>query len=252
MLWYKTWLETRWRFIIGLAILMLSAAGSVLAYPQLMKLLPSADTLPTTGEVGRRIREGVELSRTYRGYIWSQSFGQNLRQMATLFAIVLGSGGPFAHGSELYTLSLPASRYRLLGIRAAAGLAELFVIVLASSLLISLLSPAVGQTFSVGSALVHGLCLFVATATFFSLAVLLSTSFSDIWRPLLIACAVAVVLALCDAVLRSLEPYSIFHVMSGEVYFRTGQLPWLGLLVATAASAAMLYAAAINIARRDF
>jgi ABC-type transport system involved in multi-copper enzyme maturation permease subunit len=252
MLWYKSWLETRWRFIIGLAILMLSAAGSVLAYPQVMKLLPAADTLPTTGEVGRRIREGVELSRNYHGYIWSQSFGQNLMQMATLFAVLLGSGGPFCHGSELYTLSMPASRHRLLGIRAAAGLAELFVIILISSLLIPLLSPAIGQTFGVGSTLVHGLCLFIASATFFSLAVLLSTSFSDMWRPLLIACAVAVVVALCGSVLRSLEPYSIFHLMSGETYFRTGQFPWLGLLMATAASAAMLYGAAINIARRDF
>ena len=30
MLWYKSWLETRWRFLIGLVLLMLSACGTVL------------------------------------------------------------------------------------------------------------------------------------------------------------------------------------------------------------------------------
>ena len=37
MLWYKSWLETRWRFLIGLALLMLSAGGTVLAYPQVVE-----------------------------------------------------------------------------------------------------------------------------------------------------------------------------------------------------------------------
>ena len=29
MLWYKSWLETRWRFLIGFALLTLSAMGCV-------------------------------------------------------------------------------------------------------------------------------------------------------------------------------------------------------------------------------
>jgi hypothetical protein len=40
--------------------------------------------------------------------------------------------------------------------------------------------------------------------------------------------------------------------MTGEVYFRGGGLPWLGLLVSVAVSAALLYAATMNIARQDF
>jgi hypothetical protein len=40
--------------------------------------------------------------------------------------------------------------------------------------------------------------------------------------------------------------------MNGEVYFRTGQLPWIGLLASATASGAMLYGAAATIARRDF
>jgi hypothetical protein len=255
MLWYKSWLETRWRFLIGLALLVLSAAGVVLAYPEVVKLMPLARTIDTSGEIGRRIREAVELQRDYRGYVWSQWFRQNLMQMWTLFAVLLGTGGLLSQtsgGAALFTLSLPASRNRLLGVRAATGFAELLVLAFVPSLLIPLLSPAVGQSYGIGDVFVHGACLFIAGAAFFSLAFLLSTVFSDLWRPLLIAGSVAVVLALCETVVRDLSRYGIFRVMSAEVYFRGGGLPWPGLLASAAVSVAMLYAATRNIARQDF
>jgi len=87
---------------------------------------------------------------------------------------------------------------------------------------------------------------------YFSLAVLLSTVFDDIWRPLLMALCAAFVVVAVEQVFRDALPPSMFHVMSGELYFRTGVVPWQGLIVSAAASAAMLYAAMINGARRDF
>ena len=111
MLWYKSWLETRWRFFIGLALLTLSATGA------------------------------------------------------------------------LFTLSLPVSRNRLIGVRVATGIAELLAMALVSSLVLPVLSPAVGQSYSVGDALIHGACLFIAGTVLFSLAMLLSTVFNDVWRP---------------------------------------------------------------------
>ena len=252
MLWYKSWLETRWRFLIGLGLLMCSAAGIVLTYPKVMKLMPLVPMLDVGGEIGRRIRESAELAREYRGYVWSQAFRQNLAQTGTLFAVLLGTGGLLSGGAALFTLSLPVSRPRVLGIRAAAGLAELLVLMVVPSLLIPLLSPAIGETYSVTNALVHGVCLFIAGATFFSLALLLSTVFNDVWRPLLIALVVAIVLALCEQAFPDLSRYGIFRVMSAEDYFRAGEVPWQGLLVSAAASAAMLYGAAFSIARRDF
>ena len=255
MLWYKSWLETRWRFAIALALLMLSACATVLAYPRVMQLLSAAPRVDASGVIGQQISEQVELARSYRGYVWSQWYRQNLAQLWTFFAVLLASGSVLSRVSgsgTLFTLSLPASRNRLVGVRAVTGLAELLALAFVPSLLIPLLSPAVGQGYSVADALVHGACLFIAGATFFSLAFLLSTVFSDLWRPLLIACSVAVVLSLCGQVFPDVARYSIFRVMNGEVYFRGGGLPWLGLLASAALSTAMLYAASRNIARQDF
>ena len=111
-----------------------------------------------------------------------------------------------------------------------------------------MISPSIGQSYSIGDALIHSACMFIAGSVFFSFATLLSSLFGDIWRPLLIALAIAIVLSFCEQVI----PFGIFHVMHGESYFRTGSLPWLGLILSAALSLAMQYGAAKNVARRDF
>jgi ABC-2 type transport system permease protein len=255
MLWYKAWLETRWRFLIGLAVLMCSAAGVVLAYPRMVELMGMVPAIDTGGELGRQIRESLELARDYRGYVWSQWFLKNMSQQWVLFAALLGTGGLLsrhAGGGTLFTLSLPVSRQRLFGIRAATGLAELLVLALVPSLLLPLLSPAVGHVYGLGDALIHASCLFVAGSVFFSLALLLSTVFNDMWRPWLIVVFGAVVLSLLEQMSHELSRYGLFRVISAESYFRGGNLPWLGLLAAAGVSVAALYAATTNITRRDF
>jgi ABC-2 type transport system permease protein len=254
MLWYKSWLETRWRFLIGLAILLLSVIGTVLAYPRVERVLPLA-SIDTSSLIGQRIKAIADLSRTYAGYIWAQWLRQNYVQMLSLFAAILGAGGLLsqaAGGGGLFTLSLPVSRDRLFGVRAATGLTELAVLAFAPSLLLPLLSPAVGQTFGFGAALAHGACGFVAATVLFSATCLLSTVFSDVWRPALMVCAAAVALGIVEPFFGSFSRYSLFGIMDGETYFRDGGLPWLGLVISAVVSTAMLYAASRNLARQDF
>ena len=255
MLWNKSWMETRWRFLIGLALLVFSAGGTVLAYPQVIKLLPLVPAVDVSGELGRRIREGAELARSYRGYVWSQWLRQSMTNMLTLFAVLLGTGGLLSQvsgGGALFTLSLPVTRTRLLGVRAATGLAELLVLAVVPPLALPVLSSAIGQRYGIQDALVHGVCLFIAGAVVFSLAFLLSTVFNDVWRPALIAGCAAAVLGLSEPFFPGLARYGLFATMDGELYFRGGGLPWLGLFASAAVSVAMLFAATQNIARRDF
>jgi hypothetical protein len=255
MLWYKSWLETRWRFAIGLVLLLFSACSTVLIYPEVMRLMAIVPNIDTGGEIGRRVRESAELAREYRGYVWSQWFRQNFLQMWLLFAVLLGTGGLLSQlsgGGALFTLSLPVSRARLLGVRAATGLAELAVLAFVPSLFLAAFSPVIGQTYGLADALVHSTCVFVAGTVFFSLAFLLSTVFADIWRPLLIAAGIAVVVATFEQFSPDFSRFGLFRVMSGEAYFRGGGMPWLGLVISAAGSLLMLYAASRNIARQDF
>ena len=249
MLWYKSWLETRWRFLIGLVLVVCSAAGTVVTYPQIRNLMPLVAQTPVVGPLGQQIREAVELARTFRGFVWANWYRQNLPHLATLFAILFGTAGLLSESQgALFTLSLPVARHRLLAVRAAAGLAELFILAFIPSFLISLLAPSIGERYPITNVLVHGVCTFVAATVFLTLALLLSTVWSDVWRPLLITLGAALLSALIDPLFHSPG----IGLMSGETWFRSGQLPW-GALFASAAFSAVLYAlAARNLARRDF
>lgn len=252
MLWYKSWLETRWRFLIGLGLLLCSAMSASLTYPYFTKLMATMPMPHFPGRLGERIREGIALAQTYRGFVWSQWWRQNLAQTGTLFAILLGIASLFSTSrGALFTLSLPASRKRLMGTRAMTGLGELFAIAMIPSLVIPLLAPSIGERYNAGDTLVHALCFFIVASMFFCLALLLSTVFSDPWRPLLIALGIAIVIGIADQIFQ--VPFiGIFRVMSGESWFRDGRLPWVGLIGSVAVSASIYYGALRNLTRRDF
>jgi len=256
MLWHKVWLETRSRFVIGLALLLMMAASHVFEYPAASRLISHAGSAAnTTGPLGRVIADALAVQRDFRGFVWWEWHRQNLTQMWTLFAVLLGSGGLLSRAPAngvLFTMSLPISRHRLFGVRAAIGLAELLVLAIVPTLLIVVLSPAIGQRYSLVDVGVYGVCLFLGGAVFFSLALLLSTLFDDFWRPLALACAVAFALGLGAIALRDLPPFSVFQVMSAESYFRFGRVPWFELLVSSALSAGLLYGAATSFDQRDF
>jgi ABC-type transport system involved in multi-copper enzyme maturation permease subunit len=257
-LWHKAWLETRWRFISALLILTVLAGGNVYDYLATQRLLPRLNvTVPAQpGDeilgIGQALREAVELQKNFRGFIWYQAFKQNLTQMGVFFGILLGCGGLISEtskGSALFTLSLPVTRRQIFSTRAVTGLAQLVAVALIPPLAISVLAPSIGQRFSIVDALAHGLCIFVVGSVFFSLASFLSTLFADVWRPLLISLGIA-----CLAVIAAVAApqFSIFSVMSGESYFRTGSLPWTGFLTSAVLATALLYSAAETLERRDF
>jgi hypothetical protein len=254
MLWYKAWLDTRWRFLIGLALLVVAACGIVYSYLQVHELLRAFETPPLANGSGpgQRILADMENYRTYEGYVWSQWFDQNFSMLSTLCAALLGSGSALSGSGRglLFSLALPVSRRSWVGARAALGIAQLLVLTIVPSLAIVLLSPVIGQTYAAGDALVHGFCMFVGASVFFGVAALLSTVFNDVWRPLLLTCALAFAIGIGELVLPS--QYGLFDVMSAATYFRGGSLPWLGVIVSAAATAGLLYAAAANVERRDF
>lgn len=255
MLWYRVWLETRSRFLIGLGLLIIVAVGTVLNYSSAKELAPLARELDVSGPLAKVVKESLELQSSYRGYIWLRWFTDNLAQLGTLFAIMLGSGGIVSYTGgrgTLFTLALPVTRNRLIGVRAACGLGQWMLVVFASSLIISVASPLVAEHYGILDTLIHSFSLFIVGALFFCLALLLSTIFNDVWRPMLIALAVAVVVAACEFALRDALPFGLIRTMTAESYFLTTDIPWIGWLVTGSLSGAMLYGAAIVFQRRDY
>ena len=254
MLRYKSWIDTRSRFLLGLGILLVFACGTAMSFSMVQKL---AASLPEGIALGNdvlqeEIQESLELIRTFPGYAWSEWFAGNFPALLTIFAALLGSGSPLVKSGSgaLFSLALPVSRGRWILARAETGVAELFVLALAPSIAIAALAPLVDGQFALTDAVVYGLCAFVVASLFFAVAVFFSTLFNDVWRPLLLTCLVAIVFSGVGMLLP--ETHGLFQAMAGQSYFYDGALPWAELLLSAAGAAALIYAAAANVARRDF
>jgi len=251
MVWQKAWRDTRGRFFTGLILLLVLACGTIVDYRAVQQLGPRTNiSFDVSTSLGRTLQDAFDIQRDYRGFVWWQWFRQNLQQLWTLFAILIGAGGLLARATgdgALFALTLPASRREILGGRLAVGVAELAVLALVPSLLIPVMSPAVGEHYSMVDVLVHGACLTVAGSVWFCLTVLLSTMFRDLWRPMLIAGS----LALITALLEYASGIGPFHVMDAASYFRSGQLPWGPLLVMALLASSLAYAADRIYQRQD-
>ena len=255
MPWHKAWLDTRWRFLLALVALLVFACGIAMSFPTVQRLVATAiepAIVTPDGSLRQELQESLELSRTFRGYAWSQWFAGNFLTFGVLVAALLGSGSPLVRSGSgsLFSLALPVSRRGWIQTRAGLGLAELFVVTLAPSIALTVLAPFVGEQLSLSESVVYGSCAFVVASVFFSAAVFLSTLFNDVWRPLLLTCLAAIVIAALGMALP--EGHGLFAAMAGESYFYHASLPWPELLISAAAAAALVYAAAASIARRDF
>jgi hypothetical protein len=257
MLLHKAWLDTRGRFFGGLVLSLILGCGVIFDFRATQRLLPllrdtASSVIDIGGPLGAAIKQGMEAQQTFRGFVWWKWYGQNLTFLVVIFGALLGAGSLLARsGGALFTLSLPVSRHRLIGTRAAIGLVELLTLAVVPSLALPLLAPAIGESYSVVDVLAHGACLFIVGSVFFSLSALLSNEFSDVWRPVLGACVAAAAIGMLEYV-PALAPYGMFRVMNGESYYRNAGLPWIGLLINAGIAAVLLRTAAVNFARRDF
>ena len=253
MLWQHAFLETRWRFLIGLVLLPVSAAFVALGYPQVAALSQSVTPAPDTA-LGREIAEAMEMAKTFYSYVWSQWFQQNGAQLGAFFAAIIGTGGLLSQtaAARLFTLSLPVSREQLLSARAGTGLGQVLALALVPALVIVGVSPIVSHSFPVLDALAYALCGFAGFAVFFSLAFLFSSMFSNVWAPVVLTLCAGAALRMLDAITDGSGGFTLFEMMHGESYFRGHGLPWLMLLVSAGLSAALIYAGIRHMSRQDF
>jgi hypothetical protein len=253
MLLQHAFLETRWRFLIGLVILSISAAFIALGYPQVLALSQTITPVPDA-TLGREIATAMEMAKRYDSYVWSQWFRQNGAQQVSFFAILVGLGGLLSQtaAARLFTLSLPVSRERLLGARAAAGLAQVFALTVAPAVVIVVVSPLISRSFPLLDALAYALCAFAGSAVFFGLAFLFSSMFANVWAPLVLALCTGAALRALDETTGGAGGFSLLQMMHGESYFSGQGLPWPMLLISAALSSLFIYAGVRHMARQDF
>jgi hypothetical protein len=236
MLWYKAWLETRARFLISL--------GGILAI--------------CSARVSHMDSLGDSAVSWY--YFALQTTHEQLCMFWVLAVMLLMMGGLVrekAVGASAFTLALPVSRTRLMGVRISVGLIQAMALAIVPWAVMFLIAITTGKANSVSWALFHVVLLAGGGSVFFAFALLISSLVEGEYTApaVSLGIALAVTIALGD---KPLNAYSPFNFMVGREYLDrltttiVGTMPWMRLTV-TILIAALFTAVSIKvIQKREF
>ncbi len=259
MLWYKAWVETRFRFLLGALVLVALCVFFVAGHPYIVGQWARDRVLHPDWS------EPVWLPRAMQDYpffIWHFLHGSLYQQVWALFAILLAFGGvarEAEQGVAAFTLGLPVSRGRVERVRAVVGVLEAVALGLLPALVVPLVSRVLGQPYPVAHGLVHGGLLVLGGLVFYGFGAWLSAAVRGEYTPVLVGlCVVALVYFI-------VQPYAddvtvaplavrlvnVPAVMAGPADLAAG-LPWAGLAMSLAAAGVLLRGAFRRVERQDF
>ena len=238
MLWYKTWLETRARFLISLL--------GIVALCSLMVYNGNKYTWPYTT---------VDY---YYGVL--QSGHALLCIMWVLAVTLLLMGGLVrerAAGTAPFTLALPVSRGRLMAVRVSMGLLQAIALAMVPWCAMFLIGGLTGKAHSIPQAVFHLALLAGGGMVFFGTALLISSLVEGEYT----APVVSLGLVLATAVVLSdggLRAYSPWEFIVGSQYLERssklliGPIPWMRIGISILVGALFAALSLKLVQRRDF
>jgi ABC-2 type transport system permease protein len=161
MLFYKAWLESRTRFLLGLLALAGLSAVFVFFNHDVRAVVTDHDV-------------------SYGEYIWKGIFKGQLRDIYVILSLLLGLGGlnrEQSYGTAAHTLALPVSRWRLITARGLTGIIETALMAVLPASLVPALSPVIHESYPWPLALQFGALWAVGGTLIFAIGFLSSVLF---------------------------------------------------------------------------
>jgi hypothetical protein len=167
MLWYKGWLETRFRILLMLFYAVFPIPLFTLAVPAPNPAHP-ASLAAVAGTVG--------FFGFYYSIIPLMLAGSGIKTQADLHP------RKGLHGSMYFTLSLPVSRFRLFATRAGLGMLMVAGVLAIAPTAAWIIFPSLRMHITGSDLFAYWVTFSVCTSAFYFLGVLLSTFLDDIWQ----------------------------------------------------------------------
>jgi ABC-2 type transport system permease protein len=238
MLWYKSWLETRSRFLISLLVAV--ALCSLVVYHG------DQDAIPNT---------------TLAYYYNVLQGGHVLLCMMWVMSVTLLTMGGLlrekAVGTAPFTLALPVSRTRLMAVRISVVLGEAMALVIVPWAAMFLIGSLTGKTHSIQQAFFHMALLAGGGMVFFGTALLTSSLVEgEYTAPVVTFGAVLGISVVLSS--SSLHVYSPMEFIAGAEFLDrhtrllTGPIPWMRVAVSILISALLVAISAKAVQARDF
>ena len=226
MLWYKAWLETRWRFGFTIGSMMLLWLKG-----------------PLLGVAPERLWRSLGLESALL-YCFAALFlaGAGINSQTT-YAATSGF-----HGSMLFTLSLPVSRRRLFLVRAGLGAIEtcVFAAIMAGSTLFR--GPGATSALQACQYLTRAI---VCTMAVYALSTLLACLLDEMWQ-FTGACLCLGAFWLLQSKSALASEFSPLRGMSLWSYPATAPMPWAPIVASVAFTGVLLYTSVLVLQRKEF
>jgi ABC-2 type transport system permease protein len=251
MLWYKAWIESRTRFALITIGLILFCAAVVLFHGQVEPVLTDA-------------LRGLR-GRTFSEHVYNLVYSGTAKGIFAILVIFLGLGGlgrERAHGTAIFTLALPATRFQIVVTQMAGGLLELAALSLLPALLIPPASALVHQYYPFTQALHFSMLWFCCGSIVFAVSFFLSVVLGGEYTA-----AVACFLILMSDTLASSWPpvrayrlnlmwtmgdFNVMHWDPGLNLLLSPPLPWARLAAIVFLTLCLLAAAVRSTRKQDF
>lgn len=243
---FKSWLETRARFLWGLALV----TGAI------------SHTVLTASKVIPMINQQMPWQHlSFSRYLWVDVYAGSLLATWTGFTVLFSTGGLRTEelsGATAFTLSLPVRRNTLLQAQAVVGLTEAIALGFLPAFLVPGLSALTGNSFPASQAMLHAVLLVGAGVALFGWSFLMSQIAQGEFMGLAISLGSIGAFFVLVKKVRALDDLDIFDTMTGadmldrQTFLLHGPLPWLGLVATVATMAGMLWLAMWLIERHDF
>ena len=236
MLWYKGWLETRFRILF-----MLSYA----VFPIPLLTLTQHTVNPGHAASLAEASGALGFFAFYYSLIPVMLAGSGIK---TQIDIQARKG---LYGSMYFTLSLPVSRLRLFATRAGLGMLEAAGVLAIVPCAAWIMFPSLWTHITGADLFAYWVTVSVCTSAFYSVGVLLSTFLDDIWQNMI---SMFGVIFLWGLLSRPFLPTSlnIFRAMGQSSPLFTHTLPWASMGIAFGAAAILLLAALKVVQTREY
>lgn len=239
MLWHKAWLETRSRFwaslcVITSVVVVLVHHGESLILPK-----PKRDTYQL-----------LFIAHHYLMGLWMLSI------------VLVAMGGLMRErsvGASSFTLALPVTRARLVGVRVAVGLFEAIGLAAIPWAVVLLVTAIKGRPFPLSQAAFYLALLISGGMVYFAVSVLIASLFEGEYTAPAIAYGIVILTGVIGANSARLQPYAdLWRFMGGDnhistsTYLLTGPFPWVGTIAALSVAMLLIVGSVGVICKRDF
>lgn len=246
MLLYKCWLESRFRFLCGLVLILLAVGHTVLGAPHTLRLINQQ--MPWEHML-------------FTQYLWLTIYDGSLLAAWIVLAVVLSNRGmrnEQSLGVSAFTLALPVRRSSSLRAQSVVALVELAVLGVVPAFLIPGLSRVVGFTFPLTQAVRYAALLICPGVVFHGWSLLMAELTGTESASLTISLSSIGAFFVLVKRIHALDRLDIFDIMSGadlvdrHTFLLRGPLPWTTFAATLALLLGMLWLSIFLIEHHDF